>query len=55
MAQIINIAIIQNRRIKTQKLEFDNDKECYTIKAYDNYDRAKAKKLTERLIKEYER
>lgn len=51
----INIAEIKNGRIKAQKIEFENDKECYTIKAYDNYDRAKAKKLTERLIKEYER
>lgn len=52
---IINIAEIRNNKLKAQQIEFNNDKEYYTIKAYDNYDRAEEKKLTKKLKEEYER
>ena len=57
MGLIINIAGIRNKKIKAQQIEFKNDKDYYTIKAYDTtaYDRAKAKKQTEKLRREYER
>ena len=57
MGFIINIAEIRNKKIKAQQIEFKNDKDFYTIKAYDTmpYDRAKAKKEAEKLRKEYER
>lgn len=57
MGFIINIAEIRNKKIKAQQIEFKNDKDFYTIKAYDTtpYDRAKAKKEAEKLRREYER
>ena len=56
-----NIKIDELDKIKelldTMQIEFKNDKDFYTIKAYDTtpYDRAKAKKEAEKLRREYER
>ena len=52
---IINISEIRKKKVKAQRIEFNNDKDYYIIKAYDNYDRAKEKNLKERLVKEYEK